>query len=324
MGFARGEKYEVKTADLNELVKKQNRSFRRTKKEITVRGKYEMEIWAVDVDRGQIEQVLLNLYVNAWQAMPGGGELYLETENVTLDENYVKPFSVEPGRYVKISVTDTGIGMDKATREKIFDPFFTTKEMGRGTGLGLASAYGIIRNHGGFINVYSEKEHGTMFRVYLPASEKEIIEEKMPAGDTLRGFETVLFVDDEEMITEIAEDLLGLLGYKVLIAQSGKDAIRIYGENKERIDMVILDMIMPDMSGSEVYDRMKEINPKVKVLLSSGYSTDGLATEILNRGCMDFIQKPFKMKELSQKLRRILDEKYSNGVRHHESKSNPK
>ena len=324
LGFARGGKYEVKPTDLNELIRKEKRMFGRTKKEITIREKYEENLWSVEVDRGQIQQVLLNLYINAWQAMPGGGDLYLETENMTLDEIYVKPFSIEPGRYVKISITDTGIGMDKTTRGKIFDPFFTTKGLGRGTGLGLASVYGIIKNHGGFINVYSEKGHGSTFSVYLPASEKEVVEERKLTGDTLGGFETVLFVDDEEMITEIGENLLKWLGYKVFIAGTGKEAIEIYEENKGQIDIVLLDMIMPDMSGSEVYDRMKEINPKVKVLLSSGYSTDGQATEILNRGCMDFIQKPFKMKELSQKLRRILDEKYSNGVRHHESKSNPK
>ena len=306
LGFARGGKYEVKPTDLNELIKKQNRMFGRTKKEITIRGKYEENPWSVEVDRGQIEQVLLNLYVNAWQAMPGGGDLYLETENVTLDENYVKPFSIEPGRYVKISVTDTGVGMDKETQEKIFDPFFTTKEVGRGTGLGLASAYGIIKNHGGFINIYSEKGHGTTFNIYLPASEKEVTEEKKSAGEILEGSETILFVDDEDMIIEIAGELFEPLGYKVLVARSGKEAIEIYEKNKERIDIVLLDMIMPDMSGGDTYDSLKEINPKVKVLLSSGYSINGTATEILDRGCDSFIQKPFKMKELSQKLREIL------------------
>ena len=309
LGFARGGKYEVKPTDLNELIKKQNRMFGRTKKEIIINGKYEENLWSAEIDRGQIEQVLLNLYVNAWQAMPGGGDLYLQTENVTIDENYVKPFSIKPGGYVKISVTDTGVGMDKATQKRIFDPFFTTKEMGRGTGLGLASAYGIIKNHGGFINVYSEKGHGTTFNVYLPASEKEVIEEKKLAGDTVRGTETVLLVDDEDMIIEVAEELLEQLGYKVLIARSGKEAIEIYEEHRQRIDIVLLDMIMPDMSGGETYDRLKDINPKAKVLLSSGYSINGQATEILDRGCNGFIQKPFKMKELSQKLRDILDDK---------------
>ena len=309
LGFARGGKYEVRPTDLNELIRKENRMFGRTKKEITIHEKYVKNLWPVEVDRGQIQQVLLNLYVNAWQAMPGGGNIYLETENVTLDDNYVKPFSVEPGRYVKISIADTGIGMDKAIQERIFDPFFTTKEMGLGTGLGLASAYGIIKNHGGFIDVYSEKDHGATFRIYLRASEKEVMEEKKPAGDTLKGFETVLFVDDESMVTEVSEGLLELLGYKVFIAKSGKEAIKIYKEKKDRIDIVMLDMIMPEMSGGETYDRMKDINPKVKVLLSSGYSINGQATGILDRGCNGFIQKPFKIKKLSQKLREILDER---------------
>jgi len=309
LGFARGRKYEVKPTDLNEVVKKENRMFGRTKKEITIRGKYGKDLWTVEVDRGQIEQVLLNLYVNAWQAMPGGGELYLETENVALDETDVKPFPIEPGKYVKISVIDTDVGMDKATREKIFEPFFTTKEMGRGTGLGLASAYGIVKNHGGFINVYSEKGHGATFNIYLPASEKEVIEEEKPAGNTLKGTETVLFIDDENMIVEMAEELFEQLGYKVLTAGSGTAAIETYEKNKERIDMVLLDMIMPDMNGGETYDKLKEINPNVKVLLASGYSMNGTASEIMDRGCNGFIQKPFKMEELSQKLRGILDMK---------------
>ena len=309
LGFARGGKYEVRPTDLNELVKKENRMFGRTKKEITIHGKYAEDLWSVEIDQGQIEQVLLNLYINAWQAMPGGGNLYLETENVTLDEDYAKPFSIAPGRYVKISVTDTGVGMDKATQERIFEPFFTTKGMGRGTGLGLASAYGIIKNHSGFINVYSEKGHGTTFNIYLPASEKEVIEEKEPTGDTLRGTETVLFVDDEDMIIEVAGELFEQLGYKVLTAGSGREAIETYEKNKEKIDIVLLDMIMPDMSGGETYDKLKEINPDIKVLLASGYSMIGTATEIMGRGCSGFIQKPFKMKELSQKLREILDEK---------------
>jgi len=307
LGFARGGKYEVRSTDLNDLIKKQNQMFGRTRKEITIHGKYQEHPWPVEVDRGQIEQVLLNLYVNAGQAMPGGGNLYVETENVTLDETDVKPFSVEPGKYVKISVADTGVGMDKATRERIFEPFFTTRETGRNTGLGLASVYGIIKNHGGFINVYSEKGHGATFNLYLPGSEKEILEERKSAGETLRGTETVLFVDDEEMIIEVAEELFQQLGYKVLTAGSGKEAIDIYEKNKEQIDIVLLDMIMPDMSGSNTYDRMKEIDPDIKVLLSSGYSINGRATGILARGCNGFIQKPFKMRELSQKLREILD-----------------
>lgn len=307
LGFARGGKYEVKPTDLNELIKNQNRMFGRTKKEITIHGKYEKNLWIAEVDQGQIEQVLLNLYVNAWQSMPGGGDLYIQTENVALDENYIKPFEVKPGKYVKISVTDTGVGMDETTRQRIFDPFFTTKEMGRGTGLGLATVYGIIKNHEGFINVYSEKGEGTTFNIYLPASEKEIIEEKELAKEVIKGTETVLLVDDENVIIYAVELLLKEMGYKTLIARSGKETVKIYKKNKDKIDVVILDMIMPDMGGGETYDRLKEINPDIKVLLSSGYSINGEATEILERGCNGFIQKPYRSRELSQKIRKILD-----------------
>ena len=309
LGFARGGKYEVKPTDINELIKKSSRMFGRTKKEIRIHRKYQKDVWTVEADQGQIEQVLMNLYVNAWQAMPGGGELYLQTENVTLDEDYVKPFEIEPGKYVKISVTDTGVGMDEATRKRIFDPFFTTKEMGRGTGLGLPSTYGIIKNHSGFINVYSEKGEGSAFNIYLPASESELVRRQSGgvSKDVRHGHETLLLVDDEEMIIKVGEELLDALGYKVLIAKGGKEAVELYEKNKDQIDMVILDMIMPDMSGGDTFDRLKEINPEIKVLLSSGYSINGQATEILERGCNGFIQKPFNMKQLSRKLREILE-----------------
>ena len=307
LGFARGGKYEVRPTDLNELIENSSEMFGRTKKEIKIHRKYQEDIWPVEVDRGQIDQVLLNLYVNAWQSMPRGGDLYIETSSVVLDENYTKPFGVKPGSYVKISVTDTGVGMDKATQQRIFDPFFTTKEMGRGTGLGLASAYGIIKNHGGIINVYSEKGEGTTFNIYLPASQKEVTtEEKRLADEILKGTETVLLVDDEAMILDVGEEMLKEMGYNVLLARSGKEAVEVFGKHKDEIDLVILDMIMPEMGGGEAYDRMKENNPKVKALLSSGYSIDGQATEILERGCDGFIQKPFNMKELSTKIRQIL------------------
>ena len=309
LGFARAGKYEVKPTNINDLIKKSSTLFGRTKKEIAIHSKYQENVWTLEVDRGQIEQVLLNLFINAWHAMPGGGDLFIETENVTVDESFIRPFEVQPGKYVKISITDTGVGMDETTRQRIFEPFFTTRKMGRGTGLGLASVYGITKNHGGFIDVYSEKGHGTTFNIYLPASEKEAMKGKTLAGDIIKGSESVLLVDDEDMIIDVGKELLGELGYEVLLARSGQEAIKIYEENEEKIDMVILDMIMPDMSGGDTYDRLKEINPGINVLLSSGYSINGQATEILNRGCDGFIQKPFNIKQLSQKLREILDKK---------------
>ena len=309
LSFARGGKYEVKPTNINDLIEKSSNIFGRARKEIKIYRKYEKDLYAVEADQGQIEQALLNLYVNAWQAMPGSGELYLETENVTLDANYVEPYHVEPGKYVMISVKDTGLGMDSATQQRVFDPFFTTKEMGRGTGLGLASVYGIVKNHGGIINVSSEKGKGATFTIYLPVSKKEITKEKELTHAVLRGKEAVLLIDDEDTIIDVGQEIIKALGYTVLVARSGKEAIEIYEKNKEKIDMVLLDMIMPDMGGGETYDRMKEINPDIKVLLSSGYSIDGEATEILKRGCDGFIQKPFDMQELSQRIRKILDKK---------------
>ena len=309
LGFARGGKYEVKLTDLNEMVKKTSGMFGRTKKEIKIHRKYQKAIWTVKVDQAQIEQALSNLYANALKAMPGGGELYLQTENITLDKNYVKPFTVEPGRYVKISITDTGVGMDEETQKRIFEPFFTTKEMGRETGLGLASVYGIIKNHGGIINVYSEKGEGTTFNIYLPTSEKEGMEEEELPEELLKGRETILLVDDEDMIIDVGQGMLKALGYTVLVARGGKEAIQLYKANRDKIDMVILDMIMPGVGGGKAYDRMKKINPDIKVLLSSGYSINGQAEEILDRGCDGFIQKPFNMRQFSQKIREILDKK---------------
>jgi len=307
LGFARGGKYEVKPSDLNEHLKKTSAMFGRTKKEIRIHEKVQDGIWIVEIDQGQIQQVLMNLYVNAWQAMPGGGDLYLETENVVLDEAYAKGFNLRPGRYVRISVTDTGVGMDEKTKARLFEPFFTTKEMGRGTGLGLASSYGIIKNHCGIITVYSEKEVGTSFHVYLPASDKELVETEQWDADLLKGHETVLLVDDEEQVLEIGKMMLERLGYQVLTAGGGVEAVETFGTSGSGIDLVVLDMVMPDMGGGETFDRLKEISPDIKVLLSSGYSMNGQAQKILDKGCRGFIQKPFNMIELSHKVRASLD-----------------
>lgn len=310
LGFARGGKYEVKRADLNALIDKTSQTVGRTKKEIKIHRHYEDNLWPTDIDQGQIEQVLLNLFVNAWQAMPGGGDLYIDTKNILLDENRFKSYSGKSGRYVKISVTDTGVGMDEKTKERIFEPFFTTKEMGRGTGLGLASVYGIIKNHNGFINVYSEKGQGSTFNLYFPASIKKDEKDKYPESgitvDMSPCTETILLVDDEAMILNVAGDMLKTLGYTVITAQDGPTAVDLYKLKQERIDLLIIDMVMPDMSGGEVFDQIKIINPNAKVLLSSGYSLNGQASRIIDRGCDGFIQKPFTIGDISKQLRKIL------------------
>ncbi len=233
----------------------------------------------------------------------------MKTMNTTHDNMKGKAYNPEPGNYLLLTVTDTGMGIGKKTQERIFDPFFTTKEMGRGTGLGLASAYGIIKGHGGYIDVESKKGKGTTFSIYLPASEKKVRKAVKTTEQLIKGTGTVLLVDDEEVILKVGEELLETMGYRVLIARDGKEAVEIYRKNKDDIDIVLLDMVMPNMGGSEAYDRMKEINPKVKVLLSSGYSINGQATEILERGCDGFIQKPFSVKKLSRKIREILCKK---------------
>jgi len=308
LGFARGGKYEVRPTDLNDLLEKSAEMFSRTRKEIAIHKKFQGDLWTVEVDRGQIEQVLLNIFVNAWQAMPEGGKLFLETKNMVLAiDDYRKPYALNPGEYVVIVITDTGIGMDKATRERIFEPFFTTKEVGQGTGLGLASAYGIIKNHNGVIDVDSKKGHGSTFKVYLPASKKKVVGKRDAKGKTLTGSETILLVDDEEMIADLGQRMLEKLGYRVLLADSGSKALKAYETNADVIDLVILDMIMPGMGGSEAFDKLKAMNPAVRVLLSSGYSLNGQASQIMKRGCDGFIQKPFSLEQISKKIRKILD-----------------
>ncbi len=306
LGFARGGKVEVKPTDLNVLIQHTLEMFGRTKKEITITTSFQKNLWAVDVDRGQIEQVLLNFYVNAWQAMPGGGNLYLQTANEILDSSYIKAFSVIPGKYVNFTITDTGIGMDSNTQKRVFEPFFTTKEKGRGTGLGLASTYGIIKNHGGFINVYSEEGSGTTFTVYLPASKNiASIETKLPEP-VVKGSGTILLVDDEQMILDVGSQMLTKLGYQVLTALNGQEAVTVLESHQDKIIMVILDMIMPVMGGGETFDILKSRYPSLKFLLASGYAVDGQASEILSRGCNGFIQKPFNIEQLSQKINEIL------------------
>jgi CheY-like chemotaxis protein len=241
--------------------------------------------------------------------MPGGGDIFVQTANVILDKSAIQSVAMDAGKYIRISVTDTGIGMDEATRKKIFDPFFSKRRSGQGSGLGLASANGIVKNHGGFINVYSEKGKGSTFNIYLPASEKEIVDED-PELDRRKiqyGQGTILLVDDEDTVIDVGQKMLESIGYKVLIAKSGSEALDAYIKRKDEIDLIILDMIMPEMSGGETYERMRDIDAGVNVLLSSGYSINGQAKEILDRGCNGFIQKPYSLTDLSIKVRELLE-----------------
>ena len=310
LGYARGGGYEVKPISINRIITDTSATFSMTRKDITLHHDLEHTLSGVKADPGQIEQVILNIYVNAAEAMPKGGELFITTKNITRKDIKKKSYTIKPGNYILLTIRDTGTGMDKHTQAKVFDPFFTTKGLARGTGLGLASVYGIIKAHGGYIDVESQKGHGTTFFIYLPASKETIGEEVKIPGTIEKGKETILLVDDEEIILDVGEALLTSLGYTVLIAHGGKEAIEIVNTTLESSppDLVILDMIMPHMGGGETYDKLKEIHPTIKVLLSSGYSIDGQATEILKRGCNGFIQKPFTMRELSKAIREVLGE----------------
>jgi len=311
LAFARGGKYRVEVLNLNRIINESLELFVRTLKELTISTRLAADLANIEADRGQIEQVLLNLYLNAWQAMhdqPGTARLEIETRNweVTPREHPRQ----KPGKYVRISVIDNGCGMDEATRKQIFEPFFSTKPDQSGSGLGLSSVYGIVSNHSGFITVASQPGQGSAFHVFLPASDKieaDVRTEAHDPGENLaNGSATILLVDDEEMVREVNQEILEVLGYRVLTAANGDQALALYRKKQKEIDLVILDMIMPDMSGVEVFRKLKEITPEVRVLLASGYSADGEAAEIIDQESTGFIQKPFTIKKLSDRINEIL------------------
>lgn len=307
LGFARGGKYDMKVSNLNHLIKKTAAMFGRTKKEIKMTLNLNKDLWCAAIDQGQIQQVLLNLYVNAWQAMPKGGEITLTSHNLDVFGNKAVNLGLQTGKYLQISVSDTGDGIDKELQDRIFEPFFTTKDRSRGTGLGLASSYGIINNHGGCIKVFSEKDMGTTFVFYLPASNHAVIEIETCKPEIKSGKGTILLVDDEINVIEVTKEMLLNVGYEVMTARGGVEAIEIYKKHQWDIDLIILDLIMPGLSGGETFDCMKAINPNVRVLLSSGYSLKGEAREVLGRGCNGFLQKPYTLAQLSEKLKGIID-----------------
>jgi PAS domain S-box-containing protein len=307
LGYARKGRYEVRPIDLNHLVQEACETFNRTRKEILIHQELAGDLYAIEADAGQLEQVLMNLFVNAADAMAGGGSLIVRTSNTDHLAMKGKLYNPKPGNYVLLTVTDSGMGMDRKTMERIFEPFFTTKEMGRGTGLGLASVYGIVKGHGGFIDVESEKGRGTTFRIYLSATDKPVVRNGAePREPIRRGSETILLVDDEQMMLDIGRDLLQTMGYRVITARDGVEAVEIYRGRQNEIDLVLLDIVMPRMGGGQAYDCIRAMNPGVKVLLLSGYSIDGEATQILERGCNGYIQKPFNLEQLSRSVKSVL------------------
>ncbi len=307
LGFARSGRYHLQPADINHMVEKSATMFGRTKKELTLSQSLQENLPTALVDRSQIEQILLNLYVNAWHAMPSGGRLEIATRCSNIGDDQATVLDIAPGRYIEISVSDSGTGIEESIQHKIFEPFFTTKARGRGTGLGLASAYGIARNHQGTIRVMSTLGEGSTFTVYLPASEEQAQNSIEMVEELFTGKESILLIDDEPMIIEVASAILNHLGYAIHTVKSGREAIDWYKKHFREIDLVVLDMIMPEMSGEEAFAAIKAINPRAKVLLSSGYSLAGQAERMLANGCAGFIQKPFDLQNFSRKIREVLD-----------------
>ena len=308
LGYARRGQFEIEKLDMNKIVKETTGAFGSARKEILVKLDLADDLKMVMGDRGQIEQMLLNLYVNAFEAMPKGGKLSVSTRNVTESAMAGRAYNPEPGSYVMITVKDTGHGMDKEVMERIFDPFFTTKGVGQGTGLGLSSVYGIVKNHNGYIDVFSKKGAGTSFEIFLPASgESAASVGQGPQEKESQGIAaTILLIDDEKVVLEVGRQMLETLGYNVLTASSGKEALKLYQEQKGAIDIVILDLVLPEMGGAEIFDRLRDIDPEVKVLLATGYGIEGEAGRLLERGCEGFIQKPFRIDQLSGKLDELL------------------
>ncbi len=309
LGFARKGKYSIEKFNINATIKEVIGFLKETfDRSISIVMEAEDSLPLIEGDSGQIYQALINLCLNARDAMPEGGRLYIKTEFYLLhDERIYDLFRIPPGEYVRISVTDTGKGMSSDVKQRIFEPFYTTKAVGKGTGLGLAMVYGIIKNHGGYINVYSEPDLGTCMRICLPKVEGDADEkrnERIMGEKPVKG--TILIIDDEEVMRELGRDILEAYDFEVLLAIHGNEGLRIFNENKDRIDLVILDMIMPVKGGRQTFKELKAIRPDVKVLLCSGYAEEKYFYELLESGKTSFLQKPFQNTELLGKVEEAL------------------
>jgi PAS domain S-box-containing protein len=308
--FSRQQVLEPKVTDLNAVLAGVSRMLERVLGEgAELSLLLEPSLGHVRADRGSLEQVCMNLAVNAHDAMPRGGTLTIETNNVELDEAFVREhLGTEPGPYVVMAFSDTGIGMDRATRERIFEPFFTTKAPGKGTGLGLSTVFGIVKQSGGGIWVYSEPGQGTTFKVYLPRVDGEVEQLRKSVVPTeLRGTETILLVEDEPQVRAVARRILERNGYQVLVSESVEDAVRLSDEHARAIDLLVTDVVMPRMSGADLSARLLQTRPQLKVLYVSGYTDGGIGAHgVLEEGAA-FLQKPFTSDSLARKVRSVLD-----------------
>ena len=312
LAFSRKQIIHPEILDLNELLADIEKMLGRLIGEdvelLTISGP---ALWKIEVDPGQMEQVIMNLAVNAGNAMPKGGKLTIETTNVDLDGIYFRKHGIEgqPGPYVMLAVNDTGIGIDEETQRKIFDPFFTKNEMGNGTGLGLSTVYGIVKQNNGFIWVHSEPGQGSTFKVYLPKVEEDTApeEKKRISVENLSGSETVLFVEDDDSLRKLWQRMLQRHGYKVLTAENGEDALNVSKAYEGSFDLMITDVVMPKMGGQETVERLQPLYPHMKVIYMSGYTEDAIVHHGVLTDGPDFLQKPFSLERLTRKIRGILD-----------------
>jgi PAS domain S-box-containing protein len=316
LAFGRRQHLERHSINLNDTIGEIMKLLRRIiGEDVEVNVKAGSNLSTVYADPAQIEQVIMNLAVNARDAMPQGGSLTIETNNVILDESYQRQYPyVTPGKYVQIMVSDTGSGIDLKTQKRIFEPFFTTKEVDKGTGLGLSMVYGIIKQHEGHINVYSEVGQGTTFKVFLPAVDSAVDKEAHTVQyPLLGGTETILVAEDEEALRNLARNVLETLGYTVLMAENGEEAVEIYTENRERIDMLLFDVVMPRMGGIEAYERIRESGAEVPFIFMTGYSSESVKSRVvMQHKSMEelgavVLQKPYNVEGLGRKVREVLD-----------------
>jgi PAS domain S-box-containing protein len=311
LAFSRRQVMEMKVLDLNTLLMDLDKLLRRViGEDIELVAVLAEDLGRVKVDPGQIEQVILNMAVNAKDAMPNGGKLTIETANAELDEAYARShLAVIPGRYVMLSMSDTGVGMSPEVKERIFEPFYTTKEKSKGTGLGLSTVYGIVKQSGGNIWVYSELGQGTTFKIYLPREEEplEEVREKVVKEELSRGSETVLVVEDEEELRKLAVRFLEKQGYKVLEASQGDEALFICGQHEEPIHLLVTDVVMPGMSGRELSERLTSLCPEIKILYMSGHTNGAIFHHGVLEPGVNFLQKPFTPEALARKVREVLE-----------------
>jgi len=310
LSFSRRQMINPQAVDLNEIVRKSEKLFSRL-----IGEDIELEIIPAErdltilADSTQIEQILMNLSTNSRDAMPHGGKLTIRTELIEFEEEYINRHGYgKTGTYALLSVEDNGEGMDQKTKERVFEPFFTTKEIGKGTGLGLSMVYGIVKQHNGYINLYSEKGTGTIFKIYLPVICSKA-EESVPVNNAAvkHGTETVLVAEDDTRVRNLIKEVLQGYGYHVLEAKDGEDAIAMFNEFQNEIQLLILDVIMPRKNGKEAYDQIKTLKPDIKVLFSSGYNVDIIHKKgILEEG-LDFLVKPISPNNLLRIVREILD-----------------